>query len=145
MNLHFSQGTTACKMMRSGRLRLTQANEFSCNAQAPGDLHRNLQVLASARALHAAYEFRVRRVLRGECEKRWHAPASLLRWAAAVRCHDYRIACAGAPNGVALDGLRAIVIRGDSFLGNLVESDLVQLGNLCFQTAGLLPSLRCGD
>ena len=41
-------------MMRSGLLRLTRPNEFSCNALAPRDLHRHRRVLASARALHAA-------------------------------------------------------------------------------------------
>ena len=63
-------------------------------------------------------------VLRGECEKcglsRRTLQANLLRWAAAVRCHGYRIVSAGAPIGVRLS----------PELIHFLESDLVQLGTL---------------
>ena len=111
-------------MMRSGRLRLTQANEFSCNAQAPGDLHRHLQVLASALALHAACEFWGPTC--AECEK-WCA--NLLRLAA----------------GPISRSLHCVRLSFEVHFLVILESDLVQLGTLRFQALGLLSSLGCGE
>lgn len=93
----FAQGTTACGMTRSGRLRLTRPT----NSPAM----RGLQAICIGIAgswrrctLHASLGDR--RVLRGECEKWWPEQANLLRLAAAVRFQDRCIACAYAPTGL---------------------------------------------
>ena len=122
------------------------AQRIPCNAQAPGD-SICIKIFRSWRrrgrcTLHASFgDRRVQNVRSsGRTYYGWPPPSDFKIVASLVPVLLYR------PNdGAHSTACVRLSFEVIHFLVIILESDLVQLGTLRFQTLGLLPSLGCGE